>query len=221
MGIPLIIDHRERHAPLPAILQRSSEFDTVFDQLPLGDYRVDERFLVERKTPIDLIRSIKDGRLFRQAVRLANAGPRGLILLEGTTADLARSAMSREAIQGALITLTVLLGLPLLRARNTEESAHLLLLLARQGRTVASGAHPRPAKRPKGKRALQLHILQGLPGIGPSRAARLLERFGSVEEVLTAGVERLIETEGIGEETARRIRWAVREEAAGYRVGRE
>ena len=221
MAIPLVIDHRERHAALPALLLRDEAFETSFDHLPLGDYRLDERFLVERKGLIDLTRSIKDGRLFRQALRLANGEPRGLILLEGTGADLARSAMSREAIQGALITLTLFLGLPILRARNAEESAHLLRLIARQGRAFASGAHPRLAKRPKGKRALQLHILQGLPGVGPTRADRLLERFGSVEEVFAAGVERLIETEGVGEETARRIRWAVREEGAGYSVARE
>ena len=217
--ISCAIDHREQAGPLPAILSRDPDFEVTVECLSVGDYRVDERFLVERKTLPDLTQSIKDGRLFRQTARLAASDLRGILLLEGIGSDLTRSAMAREAIQGALITLTVFYGLPLLRARDAEESARLLSLLARQGRAFTQGAFPRHAKRPKGRRALQLHILQGLPGIGPARAARLLERFGGVEAVLAAAPERLAEVEGIGEEIARRIRWAVREEAAGYDVG--
>ncbi|GAB6040155.1 ERCC4 domain-containing protein [Endothiovibrio diazotrophicus] len=217
-SFPIVIDHRERAGPLPQILRRDPAFETTLAHLPLGDYLIDERFLVERKTLPDLTQSIKDGRLFRQALRLIEAEPRGVVLLEGTGGDLARSAMSREAIQGALITLTVFFGLPLLRARDAAESARLLGLLARQGRAFAEGAVPRQGKRPKNRRALQLHLLQGLPGIGPTRAARLLERFGSVEAVFAAESALLTETDGIGEETARRIRWAVREAAAGYCV---
>ena len=157
-----------------------------------------------------------NGRLFRQAIRLAKHERRGVILLEGGARNLGECRMSREAIQGALITLTVFLGLPLLRARDADESARLLELPARQGRCVAEGSMARPAKRPKNRRALQLHILQSLPGIGPTRAARLLKRFGSVEAVLAAEAAQLEEVAGVGRETARRIRWAVRETSARY-----
>jgi Fanconi anemia group M protein len=51
-----------------------------------------------------------------------------------------------------------------------------------------------------------LFILQGLPGIGPARADRLLDTFGTVETVFTARAEELAEVSGIGEKTAERIR---------------
>ena len=126
--------------------------------------------------------------------------------------------MHRDAIQGALIALTVYLGLPLLRAVDGDETARLIRYTAIQGRAQAIGAVPRPGQRPRGKRRTQNHILQGLPGIGPERARRLLDRFGSVEAVITASAEELACVDGIGERTANAIRWAVEEPVARYSV---
>ena len=128
--------------------------------------------------------------------------------------------MSREAIQGALITATVMFGIPLLRSRDPEESAQLMVFAARQAAMLASGALPRVGYRPKSRRALQLHILQGLPNVGPTRAARLIDRFGSVEAAIAAAPEALAQVEGLGPTLARKIRWAVSEPIASYEVTR-
>ena len=61
-------------------------------------------------------------------------------------------------------------------------------------------------------------MLQGLPGIGPERAARLLEVFGSVESVLTASSDELQAVEQIGATTADAIRWVVCDRPAQYTV---
>jgi len=124
--------------------------------------------------------------------------------------------MRREAIQGAIAMLTLQLGLPLLRAANAEETASLMLLTARQARAHAMGSLQRQGQRPKGKQRIQHHILQGLPGIGPGRARRLIEHFGSVEAVIGATADELTEVTGIGQATADAIRWAVEEPAATY-----
>lgn len=136
-------------------------------RLPVGDYLVDEALLFERKTLLDLVASIKDGRLFAQGLRLANASCRAALILEGGSQALAQSGMRREAIQGALVSLTLFLGIPLLRSMNADETASLILFAARQGRTFAAGALPRKGKRPRGKPRVQNRILQGLPGVGP------------------------------------------------------
>jgi ERCC4-type nuclease len=57
-----------------------------------------------------------------------------------------------------------------------------------------------------------------LPGIGSERAIRLLDAFGSVEAVVTAPHEELQSLDGIGENIAGRIKWAVREEMQSYGV---
>jgi len=214
----VVVDDRETGSGVLRALRDLENVTVAVQRLPLGDYLVDGRILFERKTLLDLTESIKDGRLFTQACRLALSPKKTVILLEGTAADLASSHMSREAIQGALITLSVILGIPLLRSLGPEESARLMLYTARQIQTAVSGAILRKGARPKGKRALQLRILQGLPGIGPSRAERLLAQFGTVENVMQAQADDLSALQGIGPMTARRIRWAVTEPRSAYGV---
>ena len=216
--IRVCMDDREAGSEVAAALRGMEEVQVRIARLAVGDYVWEDRLLFERKTLIDLVASIKDGRLFRQAATLSASPLHGVILLEGTARDLATSRMRREAIQGALITLTLFLGLPLLRSLGPDETARLMVYATRQYRAVATEALPRlfPTRRPKGKRRTQLHLLQGLPGIGPARARYLLEMFGSVEAVLTATAEELAEVSGIGPRTAEAIRWAVSEQAGGY-----
>ena len=185
-------------------------------RLPVGDYLLDDSLLFERKTLVDLAASIKDGRLFRQGLRLASASARGVVILEGSSRDLAQSRMRREAIQGALVTLTLSFGIPLLRSVNPEETAALILLAASQGRAQASGSLPRPGRRPRGKPRVQSRVLRGLPRIGPERAKRLIDHFGSVEGVIGATADELAAVPGIGKGIADAIRWAVEEPPTPY-----
>jgi DNA excision repair protein ERCC-4 len=215
-GLRIVADDREPSQGVRAALLRHPDLDLCVQRLAVGDYLVDNALLFERKTLLDLTESIKDGRLFDQALRLLSAPQRTAIILEGRGRDLAGSRMRREAIQGAIAMLTLQLGLPLLRAANPEETAALILLTARQDRTSATGSLQRQGRRPRGKQRLQNHILQGLPGVGPGRARRLIEHFGSVEAVIGAPADELTQVAGIGEATADAIRWAVEEPAATY-----
>ncbi|AFL76043.1 ERCC4 domain-containing protein [Thiocystis violascens] len=184
--ISVQVDDRESRSAVLDVLKMQTGVDVQVRRLPVGDYLIDDRFLFERKTLIDLTLSIQDGRLFSQGLKLAGSPLQTALILEGTSKGLAGSRMRREAIQGALVSLTLFLGIPLLRAMDSSETARLMLYAVRQGRRFATGAYPRKGRRVHGKTRLQHHILQGLPGIGPSRAKRLLERFGSIEAVVTA-----------------------------------
>lgn len=215
--VRVVADDRETASSVVKALRLHSDCEVEVRRLRLGDYQVDGRLLFERKTLRDLVVSIIDGRFLAQARRLADGPLRPVILLEGTGRELADSGMSREAIQGALITAAVMFGIPLLRSRDPEESAQLMLFAARQSSALTSGALPRVGSRPKSKRALQLHILQGLPNVGPARAARLIDRFGTVEAAMTASPETLAEVQGLGPTLARKIRWSVSEPIGRYR----
>jgi len=217
--ISVTVDDRESRGAVLDCLRRSACFDVRVCRLALGDYRVDDRFLFERKTLPDLVGSIETGRLFSQGLRLAEVeGLRPALILEGTLRDLRSCKMTIASIQGALITVSLFLGLPVLRTRSPEETTQTFLFAARQGRAVARDALPRHGSRPKGKRGAQSYLLQGLPGVGPERAARLLERFGSVSQVFAADEAELESVEGIGRATAQRILWAVRESPTAYVV---
>ncbi|MFN0316779.1 MAG: ERCC4 domain-containing protein [Burkholderiales bacterium] len=212
----IVADDREASSGVIDVLMRDPQCVVRVTRMRLGDYQVGGRLLFERKTLRDLAESIVDGRFLSQARRLAANPIRPVILLEGTARDLAGSGMTREAIQGALISATVVFGIPLLRSLDPEESAKLMLFAARQAHAGVVGALPRAGFRPKSKRGLQMHILQGLPSIGPARARRLIERFETIESVVSASAGELDKVQGIGPAIARKIRWTVSEPVVAY-----
>ena len=214
------VDDRERRSRLLTVLQETPGVEVTVERLPVGDYEVDGQLIVERKTLLDLTASIKEGRLFAQLYRLLQSELPCALLLEGSSDDLARSGMRREAIQGALVQITLFMQIPVSRALDATESASLLLMIARHLHTLSARKPTGPkryrASRITRKEKQQLYLLQGLPGIGLTRARLLLERFGSVEEVLTASERELQQVAGIGASTAKKIRWAVEEPMSGY-----
>ncbi len=220
-SISIVVDDRERHSGVIPVLSAMEGIDMRVERLPLGDYLIDDILLFERKTVMDLTASIKDARLFTQACRLVGSSYRTSLILEGTTRELAASQMRREAIQGALISVTLMLGLPLLRAMDASETARLMVYAARQRRAWSTAALPRRGRRPRGKRRAQLFMLQGLPEVGPERARRLLDAFGSIEAVLAANDAELQAIDGIGSTTARLIRWVVSEDSGLYLCAKE
>ena len=160
--VRVVADDREAASGMIEALRLHPDCDLQVRRLRLGDYLVDNRLLIERKTLRDLVVSIIDGRFLSQARRLISGPFRPLLLLEGTGRDIAESGMSREAIQGALITVTVMFGIPLLRSRDPEESAQLMVFAARQAAMLVSGALPRVGYRPKSRRALATSHSAGL-----------------------------------------------------------
>jgi ERCC4-type nuclease len=217
MSLPIIVDDREQYSPVVSALAAYEDVELSVQRLTAGDYWVNEHMLFERKTLPDLMQSIIDGRLFRQAIRLASSDSSPVLVLEGTHYDPEKPAVSREAVQGALISISLVLGIPVLRSLSSQETAWLMLCADKQVQRIVEGGVHRPGYRPKGRRKRQLFILQGLPGIGRDKAELLLEVFGSVEKVFTAGYEDLLQVKGIGRSTAQRIRDMVQEVASDYK----
>jgi DNA excision repair protein ERCC-4 len=214
--IAVLMDDREPRDAMQRALAEVGGLTAEIGHLAVGDYLIDDTLLVERKTYGDLVQSIIDGRLFHQAHRLSVSGHPVLMILEGNETDLWQSKMAWESIQGALLTVTLFFHIPVLHTHSPKQTAQTFLYAARQHRSAASDVLARHGRRPKRKAALQSHILQGLPGIGPKRARELLAHFHTVEAVMKASPERLSEIHGIGPKVARRIRWAVGEESGHY-----
>jgi ERCC4-type nuclease len=199
-----------------ASLLQIKDVDVSIQRLPIGDYQIDKGLIVERKTIKDFAVSIIDGRLFKQMIRLVNSTSTGVLILEGGSGDLTAIGMTREALQGALITISIILGIPVLRSNAPSETAKLIVYIGRQIDSLDGRGVHRSGYRPKSKHKRQLFILQGLPGIGPERAERLLDRFGSVEAAISADSDELQSVDGIGKNVAKKIKWAVREQVAHY-----
>ncbi len=214
--INITADDREHKSEVIKSLMGIENVEVCIRRLSIGDYQIGSRVIVERKTLKDFAISIVDGRLFKQMIRLANSTFAGVLTLEGTVSDTVDIGMTREAMQGALITVSLILGIPVLRSKDPSETARLIVYIGRQIESMARGGVHRHGYRPKNKRKRQLFILQGLPGVGPERAGRLLDRFGSVEAVISASSSELQSVEGIGKGIADKIRWAVDEQESPY-----
>ena len=199
----VVIDDRERSSLVPEELENSGQIDLRFERLLVGDYCVDGAVVFERKTASDFADSLVDGRLFLQASRLAASALRTAYILEGTALEWSALGPSREALQGAFITLMLIFDIPVLRSTGPADSARLIIFAGHQLMRLRD-PHYAPYRQRKAKRRgpLQLGVLRGLPGIGPDRAQRMLERFGTLRACFNASKEQLLGVEGIGPKTA-------------------
>lgn len=199
----VVVDDRERSSGVPEELEKSGQVDLRVERLPVGDYCVDTAVVFERKTASDFADSLVDGRLFLQASRMAGSRLRTAYILEGTGLEWSGLGPSREALQGAFITLMLIFDIPVLRSMNPAESARLIVYAGYQLMRLRDPRHaPCHQGKAKQRKPRQLGILRGLPGIGPDRAKRMLARFGTLRACFSASREQLLEVEGIGPKTA-------------------
>jgi Fanconi anemia group M protein len=124
------IDHREGQSALAARL-RQEGLTVEISSLPIGDVRIGEHVIIERKSARDFVNSIVDGRLLDQAARLVGAAPRSMMIIEGSNLFHHR-VVDGQAIMGALATLTLDYGLPVISSSDTAETARFISISARR-----------------------------------------------------------------------------------------
>lgn len=208
----LIMDDRERRAGVGTALARDHGFEIRVERLTVGDYLLPGLLVVERKTWLDLVGSVISGRLFRQANRLASSAPaRACLIVEGRQTDTMHLDISQAAIQGAIISVTIVFGLPVLYTDSPAGTADAIRIASAQLRR----RHSRPIRRhcpgPSSLSRHQIAMLSAIPGVGPTRARALLAAFGSPHRIAATPVEDLARLEGIGPHTARQIHAVMRE----------
>jgi len=146
--VRIVADDREKVGGVVAELGRRPDVSLEVRRLEIGDYVVANAVVVERKTIGDFAASVIDARLFRQAGALIQAKLRPALVLEGSSGGIRdRVTLSREAMQGALITVSLFYGLAILRARDPAETAWLLVCLGPPGAAICP-RRPAPARVP-------------------------------------------------------------------------
>jgi DNA excision repair protein ERCC-4 len=204
--VEVVADDRERPSGVVAELEKSGKAIVKIEHLSVGDYCVDGAVLIERKTAADFAQSLMDGRLFSQAGRMSSSPFRPAYIIEGTNAEWAGLRVSREALQGALVTLMLIFDVPVFRSTDPAETARLICYIGSQlVRLRDPGYAPYRQAKAKRKKTRQLRILQSLPGVGADRAKKLLEHFRTVRACFTASPTELSEIKGIGSKTAAAI----------------
>ena len=179
--------------------------DVTIKQLRFGDYIIDSKVTIERKTGRDFLISILDGRLFRQVAKLKKNTITPLLIVEGSPFK-SEFQFHQKAIMGALVSIQAVWYLPVLCSRSIVETIDYFEMISRQYQRQVDVLQQRKGYRPSRLMNRQLFLLQGLPNVGPKIAKRLLMRFGSIVGVVNASMEELATVVGIGKLSAEKIR---------------
>ena len=190
--MPVLYDHRETPSGIPGLLTLGGLL-TRAESLPVGDYVLSDRLVLERKTGADLVASIKDGRLFDQLSRMRGAFERVVLIVEGRP-----DRFPTEAWKGALGS-ALRQGVAVLQTADIHDSAEWIARLRRQEDKPASGARGRRAQRKAhDPDRLAEQVAAALPGVSDVGARRLLAHFGTLGAVFAASEQELRAVAGFG-----------------------
>ncbi|MCK5547526.1 MAG: hypothetical protein KAI64_00820, partial [Thermoplasmata archaeon] len=203
--VEVVVDSRELGSKVVKELYKEGLLVKT-ERLDVADYILSERVAVERKEVGDFIRSIIDGRLFQQVVRMKKEYLCPIIIIEGEGL-FHKTAMHEKAIYGALASLVADFSMPIIFTKDDTETAQMLVSIAKrehkEGKKVLS---IRGEKGGMNVRERQRFIVESLPNISGTIANRLLTHFETVKNVVNADEEELKNVKGVGEQIAKGIR---------------
>jgi Fanconi anemia group M protein len=210
-GVEIVVDQRELDSSIAKDLSTRDGLVTRLETLAVGDYVLSDRVAVERKSAADFVDSMLDAdrSMFEQVGELSRAYARPVMIVEGTNLYGQRD-IAPNAIRGALASLAVDFDVSVLRTEDEADTTELLATIAkREQETRDREVSVHGEKTTKTRAEQQEYVVSSIADIGPVTARTLLEHFGSVEAVMTAPEDDLLDVEGVGPVTAERIREVV------------
>lgn len=199
----VFVDPREREM---AKILEGLGLEVTLKSLEVGDYVLSDRLAVERKTAEDFAASIIDPErnLFRQISDLSRTYDRPVLILEGR--DLYASQMNPASVRGALASIAVDFGVPIIPTEGKDETAAVIAMLANRERKDGREPKVHGHKTARTLKEQQEYLVSAIPSVGPAVAKNLLKHFGTIERVMTATKEELLQVELVGPKIAERIR---------------
>ncbi|MEM2168134.1 MAG: ERCC4 domain-containing protein [Candidatus Bathyarchaeia archaeon] len=207
--VKLVVDSREKVGGKVANYFKAKGYEVSVEKLEAGDYWIlgAENYAVERKSASDLAKSLVEVRLWDEVKKLKeveNAKP-VFIFEHGRL----YGKVQLPVVLGALASIALDFEVPVLS--STSLSQTILILERLCVRAIGKGPSRPPTFKPRAETYEEkaLRVLSSLPMVSAVRAKKLLERFGTVKNVVNATVEELTQTEGIGEKIAEEIKKVV------------
>ncbi len=206
-NVKIFADYREK-GPVAKELSDSG-VSVELKTLEIGDYVCSSRVAVEVKTTDDFVNSIVDGRLLQQLKELKRGYERPVVIIEGDADIYSVRGVHPNAIRGMIATIAVSYGIPIIKTRDSIETAGIITAIAKREQENSSEEIQVHSQKPSTLKEQQEFIVSALPGVETTIARSLLKRFGSVKGIVNASSGELKEAELVGEKKASEIRRVV------------
>lgn len=207
--VVLHVDHREPASIITA-LRRVPNLDVVRTELPVGDYVVQGRIIIERKSADDFDASIGDGatRLMGQAEAMAATGLHRILLVEGGPYAKRHYVLNRLA--STLSYLQNIHGIHVTPTMNMRHSVYMIVQAIKHHMfgMFSDARTPDPIDKREvasDPSVLARFLLGHLNGVSEERVRALVNHFGSLRAIANAGEKELREVKGIGPKVAGHI----------------
>lgn len=211
----VVVADSNEAAKAPKIVRAlQKEFNVIIDPLACGDWlfigsEEHRPLLIERKTPTDLVGSMKNGRLVRQLKGLKDFEDKGdiCLLIEGWMGTIQRfTRFDATSVSRFIESIALVWKVPIIPSPNQKWTISWFKSKAKaMGKPKEKKLY---ALRPSARKVLDVgdqarYVLEGIPGIGPKRATVLLRKFGSIKNITNASRDEL--KKAVGNKTADRI----------------
>ncbi len=174
-------------------------------QLDIGDFVASSEIVIERKTIDDFVKSVYDGRLFKQIANMSNKYPRPILVIQGERKDL--SGIGESAFYGAVASIVSDFKVPIFFAPSERDVIEIVYHIARREQIEKKKETKiREGRKPVTLADTQRYVVSGIPGVSAVLADRLLAKMTTVERLFSASELELRNVEGIGDVMAQRIR---------------
>jgi ERCC4-type nuclease len=204
----ILIDYREKNSLVASHLVKHG-LNIEFKELKIGDYIV-KNLVIERKTVSDFISSMINQRLLKQIEELKQYENK-LLIIEGISEKELyndenyaneEEGVNPNAIRGFLLSILLKHKIPILFTKNSEDTANFInILFKKKEKEINLNAKKKTLNK---KEQLQF-IIESFPGVGPKKSKKLLEKFGTIQNIILAPTEDLEKILGIKAKQIREI----------------
>ncbi len=141
--------------------------------------------VIERKTLDDFVKSIYDGRLFKQLATMSEKYSRPILVIQGDKKHL--SGIGETAFYGALASVLADFKVPVFFAANEKEVSEIIFHIARREQVEKKReTRIREGRKPVTLSENQRYIVSGIPGVSGVLADRLLSEMETLEKLFSS-----------------------------------
>ncbi|MFZ2071617.1 MAG: DEAD/DEAH box helicase [Halobacteriota archaeon] len=205
--LTIFVDPRETRSGVAKFLAKAG-VELKLHNLDVGDYVVSDRVCIERKSTSDFLDSLVNKRrnLLEQIHRLKTEYEKPLLIIEGDSIYGQRN-VHPNVVRAVMAAIAIDYSVPVIQTRDVADTASMIYVIAkREQMPTKTEMNPHGKKPSASLQEQQEYFISALSNIGIVTTKNLLRRFKTVEGVITASKEELMEVEHVGEKTAEHIK---------------